>query len=177
MQEQNLDLQMDALRKHGCDEVFSEKLSGGNQERPELIKCLSVLKSGDSLCVWKLDRLGRSLPHLVSIIEDLKNRKIEFVSLTENLNTSTPTGKLTFYVFAALAEFVRDTIKERTMAGLAAAKARGRVGGRPHKLKDKSLEMVLNLAKDPNNKPEEICRMAKISMATFYRYKQRSIET
>lgn len=177
MQDQNLNHQMDALNKAGCERIFYDKISGSKTERDGLQSALESLQAGDSLVVYKLDRLGRSLPHLVELVNGFKEKGIQFVSLTENLDSSTPTGKLTFYIFAALAEFVRDTIRERTMAGLASAKARGRLGGRPHALKGKTLEMVLNLAKDPANRPEEICRMAKISMATFYRYKQRSIET
>jgi DNA invertase Pin-like site-specific DNA recombinase len=173
MQDQNLHLQIDALNKVECDKIYSDKISGGRDDRPGLLECLASLNKGDSLVVWKLDRLGRSLPHLVATVEGLRDKGIEFMSLTESIDTSTSSGKLIFYVFAALAEFVRDTIKERTMAGLAAAKARGRVGGRPRLLKGKTLEMVLNLAKDPANKPEDICRMAKISIATFYRYKAR----
>lgn len=173
-EEQNLNLQLDALRDFKCDQIFSDKLSGGDDERPGLKECLGCLKPGDSLVVWKLDRLSRSLPHLVSIIEDLRKKGIQFVSLTEAMDTTTATGRLIFHVFAALAEFVRATTKERVMAGLAAARARGRVGGRPKALKGKTLEMVLNLSKDPANKPEDICKMAKISIATFYRYKARA---
>jgi DNA invertase Pin-like site-specific DNA recombinase len=172
-EDQNLNLQLDALYKFKCDQVFSDKLSGGDNERPGLKDCLKSLNTGDSLVVWKLDRLGRSLMHLVSTVEDLRLRGIEFISLTESLDTNTATGRLIFHVFAALAEFVRATTKERVIAGLASARARGRVGGRPKSLKGKSLEMFSNLTKDPTNKPEDICKLTNISIATFYRYKAR----
>lgn len=173
MADQNLRLQLDALYRAQVDNIFSDTASGSKDDRQGLMEALAAVKHGDSLIVWKLDRLGRSLPHLIETVNKLKDRGVEFVSLTENLDTSTPTGKLTFYIFAALAEFVRDTIRERTMAGLAAAKARGHQGGRPFKLKGKRLQMVLNLAKDENNKLEDICSMANISPATFYRYMRR----
>jgi DNA invertase Pin-like site-specific DNA recombinase len=170
---QNLNLQLDALYKFKCDQVFSDHLSGGDNERPGLKDCLNSLKSGDSLVVWKLDRLGRSLVHLVSTVESLRKNGIEFVSLTESMDTNTATGRLVFHVFAALAEFVRSTTQERVMAGLAAARLRGRTGGRPKSLKGKTLEMFTSLAKDPTNKPEDICKLTNISIATFYRYKAR----
>jgi DNA invertase Pin-like site-specific DNA recombinase len=150
-----------------------EKMSGSRNDRPEMYKAIDALKPGDRLVVWKLDRLGRSLNHLVSIVDDFRNRGIEFVSLNENIDTSTPSGRLFFHIMAALAEFERDLINERTEAGRQAAKEKGETGGRPQKLKGKGLEWVLELAKDPKNKPEDICRMAKISPATFYRYKKR----
>jgi DNA invertase Pin-like site-specific DNA recombinase len=171
--DQKLEIQSQALEKYGCEEIFKEKVSGANKDRPELQRALERLKTGDLLVVWKLDRLGRSLNHLVSTIADLRSSGIEFVSLSENIDTTTSTGRLFFHIMAALAEFERELINERTEIGRAAAREKGETGGRPRKLKDKGLEMVLNLAKDPANKPEDICRMAKISIATFYRYKAR----
>lgn len=171
--DQKLEIQSAALQKFGCEQVFMEKMSGARNDRPEMYKALSALKPGDKLIVWKLDRLGRSLNHLVTVVDDLRRRGIEFVSLNENIDTSTPSGRLFFHIMAALAEFERDLINERTEAGRNAAKAKGETGGRPQKLKGKGLEWVLNLAKDPQNKPEDICRMAKISPATFYRYKKK----
>ena len=137
-----------------------------------LAKAIYGLQGGDKLVVCKLDRLGRSITHLVASVNDLRKRGIEFVSLNENIDTTTPTGRLFFHICAAFAEFERELINERTEAGRAAAKAKG--GGRPYKLRGKQPEMVLNLAKDPSNRMEDICKMAKISTATFYRYLRRA---
>lgn len=132
--DQELALQLDALSGTGCLSIYQEKASGKDTERPELIQCLKALRSGDTLVVWRMDRLGRSLSDLVKTISDLEARGVGFESLTEKIETSSATGKLMFHVFAAMAEFERNLIRERTQAGLAAARARGRVGGRKHKL-------------------------------------------
>ena len=124
-------LQLDALQKAGADRVFIDRASGTLTDRPGLTSALECARPGDSLIVWRLDRLGRSLRHLIDTVGNLERRGVAFVSLTEQINTSTPGGRLIFHVFGALAEFERDLIRERTMAGLAAARARGRVGGRP----------------------------------------------
>ena len=129
--DQNLDLQSDALKQVGCDKIFQDVASGAKSDRPGLEKALGYLREGDTLVVWKLDRLGRSLKHLIEVITRLHEEKKGFRSLQENLDTSTSTGKLVFHVFGALAEFERDLIRERTLAGLSAARARGRRGGRP----------------------------------------------
>src|SRR5205809_5486122 len=129
--EQMLHLQEDALTKAGCDRVFTDTASGATAERPGLAKALEQLRAGDTLVVWRLDRLGRSLRHLIDTLTDLDQRGIGFRSLTENIDTTTPGGKLIFHIFGALAEFERDLIRERTQAGLLAARARGRNGGRP----------------------------------------------
>src|SRR5690348_9395311 len=134
--EQTLDLQLDALTRAGCAKVFTETASGANAERPILAEALSYLRPGDVLVVWRLDRLGRSLQHLIAVVAELAERGIGFKSLGEQIDTTTAGGKLVFHVFGALAEFERDLIRERTQAGLAAARARGRVGGRPKKLAD-----------------------------------------
>jgi len=130
-EDQTLDLQKDALEKIGCSQIFTDTISGATRERPGLTKALEYVREGDSLVVWKLDRLGRSLKHLIETITELNNRKIGFKSLTENIDTTTSGGKLIFHIFGALAEFERDIIRERTNAGLQAARARGRLGGRP----------------------------------------------
>src|SRR5712691_435706 len=131
--EQNLDLQRDALKKAGVSakNVFTDKITGTKEERPGLEQALSHLREGDTLVVWRLDRLGRSLKHLIETVSKLQQQGVAFKSITENIDTSTVTGQLVFHIFGALAEFERNLIKERTMAGLEAARARGRKGGRP----------------------------------------------
>src|SRR6266699_5490211 len=129
--EQTLDLQKDALTKAECSKIFTDTISGAKTERKGLDEALSFLREGDTLVVWKLDRLGRSLNHLIEIITALESKKIGFKSLTESIDTTTPGGKLIFHIFGALAQFERDLIRERTNAGLAAARARGRRGGHP----------------------------------------------
>lgn len=130
------------------------------------------MREGDSLVVWRLDRLGRSLKHLIETITYLNNRKIGFKSLTENIDTTTSGGKLIFHIFGALAEFERDIIRERTQAGLIAARARGRKGGRPKALTHKKVQMAQQLYNDKTNAIADICKMLNISRATLYRYIQ-----
>lgn len=169
-QDQNLDLQNDALKAAGCEQIYTDKMSGAKTERPGLDKILTILRKGDTLVVWKLDRLGRSLTHLIKVMSLLNEGGIYFKSVQESLDTSTPGGKLIFHVFGALAEFERDIIRERTLAGLAAARARGRKGGRPRKLSKKQVEIANNLMKDINIPIAEICETLAVSKATLYRY-------
>src|ERR671932_2864777 len=129
--EQNLDLQLSALKQAGCEQLYTDKVSGTKATRPGLEEAFSHLRAGDTFVVWRLDRLGRSLRHLIDTVTDLQERGVGFKSLTESIDTTTGGGKLVFHVFAALAEFERDIIRERTHAGLTAARARGRRGGRP----------------------------------------------
>ena len=168
-QDQNLDLQNDALKSADCEKIYTDKMSGAKTDRPGLEEILSILRKGDTLVVWKLDRLGRSLTHLISVMNILDERGIYFRSVQESLDTSTPGGKLIFHVFGALAEFERDLIRERTLAGLAAARARGRKGGRPRKLSKKQVEMAKNLMKDISIPVTEICETLGVSKATLYR--------
>jgi DNA invertase Pin-like site-specific DNA recombinase len=169
--EQTLDLQLDALTKAGCDKVYTETASGAKAERQVLEEVLGYLRPGDTLVVWRLDRLGRSLRHLIEVVAQLAERGIGFKSLTEQIDTTTPGGKLIFHVFGALAEFERDLIRERTHAGLAAARARGRLGGRPRKLADaKQLELARALYQDGQMDIATICQTLGISRATLYRY-------
>lgn len=133
-EDQTLDLQRDALKRAKCREIYQEQAAGKNTSRPQLEGCLKSLREGDTLVVWRLDRLGRNLADLVRLIGDLEQRKINFASLTEKIQTNSPAGRLVFHVFSALAEFERNLIRERTVAGLKAARARGRKGGRPAKL-------------------------------------------
>ena len=168
--EQNLDLQEDALKAAGCKKVYTDKTGGTRAERPGLERALADLRPGDKLVVWKLDRLGRSLKHLIETVTGLSDRGVGFQSLQEAIDTTTSGGKLVFHVFGALAEFERDIIRERTLAGLAAARARGRMGGRPRNLDDKKKRHAVMLHSDPTNSVEDICRTLGISKATLYRY-------
>jgi len=170
--DQNLDLQKDALAQAGCERVFTDTAGGAKAERPGLAAALDFLRPGDTLAVWKLDRLGRSLKHLIETVQQLESRGVGFRSLRESIDTTTSGGKLVFHLFAALAEFERDIIRERTEAGLAAARARGRKGGRPKALNDKRAAMAQTLRQDPNRSIKEICETLRISRATFYRYTQ-----
>jgi len=169
--EQIMDLQQDTLRKAGCSRVFTDTVSGATRDRAGLLQTLSFLRAGDTLVVWRLDRLGRSLKHLIETVSILHDRGIGFVSLTEHIDTTTSSGKLIFHMFAALAEFERDVIRERTQAGLQAARARGRLGGRPLLLAGaKKLAMVQAMYDDKSNTVEDICQALHISRATLYRY-------
>jgi DNA invertase Pin-like site-specific DNA recombinase len=167
--EQTLDLQMDALAQDDCEKIFTETASGTKSERPVLQEALAYARAGDTLVVWRLDRLGRSLPHLIETVTDLRTRGIGFRSLTEQIDTTTPGGKLIFHVFGALAEFERDLIQERTHAGLAAARARGRVGGRPRKLTPNQVALARRLYGDGETDIATICQTLGISRATLYR--------
>lgn len=168
--EQKLDLQLDALEEAGCKRIYEEKTSGAAKERPELEKCLDALREGDTLVVWRLDRFGRSLKDLVSKMEKLEERDADFVSLTEGIDTTTAQGRLTFHIFGALAEFERELSRERTMAGLRAARERGRVGGRPSALDEEDIPEVQALMKDPDVSVSQICERFGISSPTLYRY-------
>lgn len=168
--DQNLHLQKDALKAAGCQEIWEDTVSGAKVARPGLEKALQRLREGDTLVVWKLDRLGRSLKHLIESVHALEERGVGFRSLQDNIDTSSPGGKLLFHILGSLAEFERDLIRERTNAGLAAARARGRKGGRPAGGFAKKKEAAIALRQDPKRSVQEICEMLHISQATFYRY-------
>jgi DNA invertase Pin-like site-specific DNA recombinase len=168
--DQKLDLQLDALKKAGCKKLYSDVASGAKAARPGLDAALAYARPGDTLVVWKLDRFGRSLSHLIDGVRALQARKVGFRSLQEHIDTTTSAGKLIFHVLGALAEFERDIIRERTRAGLAAARARGRQGGRPRVLDGKRLALARSLMRDRDNSPRDICATLGISMATLYRY-------
>ena len=168
--DQQLDLQRDALKNSGCSLLYEETASGKNTARPELAACLKALRAGDVLVVWRLDRLGRSLPDLVRIITDLEQRGIGFESLTEKIDTSTATGRLVFHLFAALAEFERNLIRERTHAGLMAARARGRSGGRRPKLDDRKKAEVVRLMRDRSIPVSSIVARYGVSRTTLYKF-------
>jgi DNA invertase Pin-like site-specific DNA recombinase len=146
--EQDTRLQIDALKRAGCEKIYEERASGSRTDRPELNKALAHGRKGDVVIVWKLDRLGRSLPHLIDTVHDLEARKVGFRSLTDNVDTTTASGRMFFHMMGALAQFERDLIRERTMAGLKAARERGNVGGRPRKLKDADLKFARSLMRD-----------------------------
>jgi len=168
-QDQSLDLQLDALRAAGAEKVFTDKLSGARADRPGLSEALSFARPGDVLAVWRLDRLGRSLPHLIETVKGLEQRGVGFRSLTEQIDTSSTGGRLIFHVFGALAEFERDLIKERTHAGLAAARARGRVGGRPRAMSDEKLRVAKKLLAEGNS-PKVVAEVVGCSVPTLYRW-------
>lgn len=168
--DQDTTLQRVALDRAGCVRVFHETASGGQRDRPELAAALDYVRAGDALVVWKLDRLARSLKQLIETVEDLERRDISFVSLTENINTTSPGGKLIFHIFAALAEFERGLIRERTTAGLASAREAGRVGGRPRSLSAKDVLAAKALLSDKQITFEEVARRLGTSSATLYRY-------
>ena len=174
--DQNLDLQKDALEKAGCARIYVEHISGGASVRPELDKTLEVLREGDTLVVWRLDRLGRSLKHLIELVNELEQRKVGLKSLTEAMDTTTSGGKLVFHIFGALAEFERNLIRERTQAGLAAARARGRKGGRPLALDEKKREVIVKLYNDREHTVKEICQIMGISKPTLYSYLRKAGE-
>jgi DNA invertase Pin-like site-specific DNA recombinase len=171
--EQTLDLQKDALEQIGCAKIFTDVVSGSKAERKGLQEALAYVRGGDTLVVWRLDRLGRSLKHLIETITRLNDRQIGFKSVTEQIDSTTSGGKLVFHIFGALAEFERDIIKDRTRAGLHAARARGRLGGRPKaKTLDspKKIALAQSLYENEDNTISEICRTLHVSRATLYRY-------
>ncbi|ETS30733.1 resolvase [Photorhabdus temperata] len=168
---QNLDLQIKALKEAGCDKIFTDIANGAKTARPGLKDAEMVLREGDALVVWKLDRLGRSIQHLIESINDLKEKGIGFRSLQEAIDTQTSGGKLVFHIFSALAEFERDLIRERTNAGLEAARARGKKGGRPKSLdQPKNIKLLKQMHADPSYSIGDICKTLDISRSTFYRY-------
>ncbi len=169
-QDQNPDLQLDALKAAGCEKVYAEKASGAQRERPELKAMLDYLRAGDTVVVWKLDRLARSLKPLIETVEQLAARDIGFRSITESIDTTTAGGKLIFHVFGALAEFERSVIRERARAGLASAKARGRTGGRPPALKAEDLNAAKALLADPDITVEDVAKRLKVATSTLYRH-------
>ncbi len=171
---QELQLQLDALLKAGCAKkgIFTDKVSGAKSARPGLEECLKHLKAGDTLVVWRLDRLGRSVRHLIDVVEDLRQRRVGFKSVCDGaIDTTTASGKLIFHIFTALAEFERSLIQERTRAGLESARARGRLGGRmPIPVTDPRVQTAKRMHSDKNISVPDICTTLRISRATLYRY-------
>lgn len=168
--QQDESLQMDALHAAGCEKIFTEKITGAKRDRPQLNAALDYMREGDTLVVWKLDRLARSLHQLIETVAMLDERDIGFRSLTEAMDTTNPGGRLVFHIFGALAEFERDLIRERTRAGLEAARARGRVGGRTPSLSDEDIQIAKALLKDPNITVADIAKRLGVHRSTLYNY-------
>ena len=163
-------LQLDALRAAGCDELYEESASGARADRPVLAEAMKYAREGDTIVVWRLDRFGRSLKDLIQKVEALRERGIGFRSLAEAVDTTTSGGQLVFHVFGALAEFERELIRERTMAGLAAARARGRKGGRPPKMTKQKVKQAALLLADPTTDVRAVCETLGVSKSTLYAY-------
>lgn len=168
--DQKLDMQRDELKHAGCKKMFSDIASGATSARTGRDEAIAYARKGDVIVVWKLDRFGRSLADLIQTVQQLQGRGVGFRSLHERIDTTTSGGRLIFHMFGALAEFERDLIRERTMAGLAAARARGRKGGRPASLDDKQRALLHSLAKDRSNSIPVICATLGISKSSYYRY-------
>ncbi len=171
--DQHLRMQEDALKNAGCEEIYTDIASGSKSQRPGLDQALAYAREGDALVVWKLDRLGRSTQHLIHTVSLLNERKIAFKSLQENIDTTTSSGKLIFHMFSALAEFERDLIRERTDAGLKAARARGHMGGRPSLLDNRQIKRMIEMYNEQKNTVAEICKIYEISRPSFYNYLKR----
>lgn len=168
--DQNQQLQLDALTKIGCERIYQENVSGNSKNRPVLRQMLDALREGDVVVVWRLDRLGRSIKDLIELVEGFKQLKVQFISLSENIDTSSPSGELIFHMFASLAQFERSLIIERTNAGLAAARARGRVGGRKPKLTTEDIAKARALVKSNEIQVSDIAKHFKVSRTTLYKY-------
>jgi DNA invertase Pin-like site-specific DNA recombinase len=168
--DQTLDLQLDALKRVGCRNIYQEHGSGKTAARPQLEECLKAIRKGDTLLVWRLDRLGRNLADLIRVVTELENKQIGFASITEKIDTSSPSGRLVFHVFASLAEFERNLIRERTIAGLRAARARGRKGGRKPSLTAKDIKTVCALLKTKDLTVGEIAERFNVARSTIYNH-------
>ena len=168
--EQDLSLQLDELKRAGCEKIFEDKASGAKTDRPGLQEALEYVRTGDNLLVWRLDRLGRSLIHLIKTVSQLEEQGIGFRSLQESIDTTSSGGRLVFQIFGALAEFERNLIRERTLAGLSAARARGRTGGRPKALDTAKIKLLYKLYVEKAHTVKEICQLLGISKPTLYTY-------
>ncbi len=175
-EDQKLDVQIDALKNEGCEKIYTDVTSGSKAHREGLTEAMSYIREGDTLVVWKLDRLGRSIRHLIETMDYLKEKKIMFKCLQENIDTETSMGKFIFHVFSALAEFERDLIRERTFAGLRAARARGRLGGRPFMLEASKAKRMIDMYDQQKNTVGEICKIYDVSSTSFYNYYRRHKE-
>ena len=175
--EQNLNLQVDALRQAGCQKIITDEISGSTFDRPGLLKLKELLRAGDTLIVWRLDRMSRSLKHLIEWVNELHSLGVGFHSLHESIDTTSSTGQLIFHIFGALSEFERNLIKERTKAGLAAARMRGRQGGRPKKLSSSKRSLAVDLYHGKKHSLKQICQMLDITKPTLYKYVRETVST
>lgn len=171
--DQNLSLQLDALGRAGCQKIYQDQMSSMKADRPGLQEALTYMRSGDTLVVWRLDRLGRSLKHLIEMVNLLEEQGSGFQSLQESIDTTTSGGRLVFHIFGALAEFERNLIQERTQAGLQAARARGRQGGRPKSLNETKTALLYQLYDEKRHSIQDICGVLGISKSTLYAYLDR----
>jgi DNA invertase Pin-like site-specific DNA recombinase len=167
--EQSLDVQIQKLKEAGCDEIFQEKVSGANDDRPQLNRLMEKLRAGDVVCVVRLDRLGRRMAKLIELINDFKDKKIEFVSLENNIDTTSPMGMLLFSMCAAFSEMERMLIRERVKAGMEAAHAKGRKGGRPKVMTPEKLELLKSLKSSGEFSVSQICKLVGITRSVYYR--------
>lgn len=174
--DQNPALQIDALKQFGCDRVYEEKVSATSKVRPQLERLIDSLREDDKVVVWRLDRLGRSIKDLIALVELFKERNVQFVSLTENIDTSSPSGELIFHIFASVAQFERSLIIERTKSGLNAARARGRVGGRKRKMSSEDIKKAKALAASNDISISEIAEHFNVSRTTLYKYLNQKSE-
>lgn len=168
--DQNLDLQHDELKKAGCGKIFDDKITGSKIDRPGIDAAIDYARDGDVIVVWRLDRLSRSLKDLIQVVSDLESKGIGLKSIHESIDTTSSSGKLIFHIFGALAEFERNLIRERTHAGLKAARARGKMGGRPKKLTPEKAKLVQDLYNDRTRSIKQICDLVGISKPTLYKY-------
>jgi DNA invertase Pin-like site-specific DNA recombinase len=166
--DQNLDLQLDALKQAGCEQVFTDKITGTKFDRPQLGELKKILRTGDTVIVWKMDRMGRGLRDMIILMKEFEDKSVGFKSITEGIDTTTNTGKLVFHIFASLAEFERNLIVERTKAGLKAGRARGKVGGRPRKLSEEQRELLRKMHADITIPLSTITETFKISKQMIY---------
>jgi DNA invertase Pin-like site-specific DNA recombinase len=169
-QDQETFLQTDALKAAGCERIYEEKASGAQRDRPQLMAALGMMRAGDTLVCYRMDRVARSLKQLIETVEDLEARGIGFKSLNEQIDTTSAGGKLVFHIFAALSEFEKSLIKSRTMAGLESARARGRIGGRPKLINDDKLKVAKTLLANSDMTVTDIAKQIEVSPATLYRY-------
>lgn len=168
--EQNLNLQLDALKKYNCVQIFKEYASGAKEDRKELKELFKFIRPNDTLVVWRLDRLARSIKQLIKMVDELNNKNIQLISVTEHINTTTPSGKLTFHIFAAIAEFEKNIIQDRVQAGLAASRARGKIGGRPKKMNEDKIKKAQYMWDSKKWSINEICENLGVSHMSVYRY-------
>jgi DNA invertase Pin-like site-specific DNA recombinase len=167
--DQNLNMQLDALVKYGCERIYEEKMTGSKKDRPKLAEMMTILRPGDKVVIYKLDRISRSTKHLIDLSEYFNNRGVEFVSIEDSIDTSTPMGRFFFRILASIAELERDIISERTKAGLSSARERGRKGGRP-KISKNKIDLAIKMYNSRQYSIKEIIRASGISQATLYRY-------